>query len=122
MSAHGRITTNDWDRYDTRHAVITHPSMSAAELEAGYKRARRDFYRWGSIARGTLARETPVEALRHAAYQIGWKKLGPVWDAAIRVKRLADARPALERVLGGRRAGARTPVSGLPADPRPVTR
>ena len=51
------------------------------------------------MARSALARETPGEALRHAAYQVGWKKLGPMWDAAIRVKRLADARPWLESVL-----------------------
>jgi hypothetical protein len=99
MAAAGRITTTDWNRFDTRHAVISHPRMAAAELEDGYDRARRDFYRWGAMARGALARETPGEALRHAAYQIGWKKLGPMWDAAIRVKRLADARPLLERVL-----------------------
>lgn len=100
MAHEGRIITNDYELFDTRHAVISHPRMNARELEAGYDRARRDFYRWGSIARGALARETPGEALRHVAYQVGWKKLGPVWDAAIRVKRLADARPWLERVLG----------------------
>ena len=113
MAAEGRITTNDWSLYDTRHAVISHPRMSAGQLEAGYDRARRDFYRWGSIARGALARETPAESIRHAAYQIGWKKLGPMWDAAIRVKRLADARPWLERVLG------RTTATAGAAGPAP---
>jgi radical SAM superfamily enzyme YgiQ (UPF0313 family) len=110
MAAQGRITTADWSRYDTRHAIISHPRMSAGELEAGYDRARRDFYRWSSIARGALARETPGEALRHVAYQFGWKKFGPMWDAAIRVKRLADARPWLERVLASRT----TPTTGTP--------
>ena len=100
-----------------RHAVISHPRMSASELESGYHRARRDFYRWGSIARGALARETPGEALRHAAYQIGWKKLGPVWDTAIRVKRLADARPWLERVLGHGEARTGADASRLKTEP-----
>lgn len=117
MAAAGRITTNDWSLYDTRHAVISHPTMSAEVLRAGYDRARRDFYSWGSIARGTVARETPGEALRHAAYQIGWKKLGPVWDAAIRVKRLADARPWLERVLGREAARADASLVGERAVP-----
>jgi hypothetical protein len=99
MAAQGRILTGDWRRYDTRHAVIRHPHMGPEQIEAGYERARRDFYRWGSILRGAAARETLGEGVRHAAYQIGWKKLGPVWDAAIRLKRLASARPALERVL-----------------------
>jgi radical SAM superfamily enzyme YgiQ (UPF0313 family) len=99
MAAEGRILTTDWSRYDTRHAVIAHPRMSPDQIEAGYARARHDFYRWGNIARGTLARATAGERMRHAAYQVGWKKLGPVWDAAIRLRRLADARPWLERVL-----------------------
>jgi hypothetical protein len=73
--------------------------ICAGEIEAGYERARSDFYRWGSILRGSAAREPPGESLRHAAYQVGWKKLGWVWDTAIRLKRLSDARPALERVL-----------------------
>jgi radical SAM superfamily enzyme YgiQ (UPF0313 family) len=117
MAAAGRITTRDWNRFDTRHAVISHPRMTATELEAGYDRARRDFYRWGSIARGSLARSTPGEALRHAAYQIGWKKLGPVWDAAIRVKRLADARPWLERVLAAASTGTAPAASAAASSP-----
>jgi radical SAM superfamily enzyme YgiQ (UPF0313 family) len=101
MAAQGRILTNDWNLYDTRHAVFAHPRMAGEQLEAGYHRARREFYGWGSILRGSLARETTGERVRHAAYAIGWKKLEPVWDAAIRLRRLAAARPALEGVLAG---------------------
>ena len=101
MAAEGRILTNDWNRYDTRHAVVSHPHMTSEQLEAGYHRARRDFYSWKSILRGSLSRETTGERVRHAAYAIGWKKLGPVWDTAIRLRRLAAARPALEGVLAG---------------------
>ena len=36
--------------------------MSAATLEAGYWRAYRDFYRWGSIARGAAAHDDFVGA------------------------------------------------------------
>jgi radical SAM superfamily enzyme YgiQ (UPF0313 family) len=55
MAAQGRLTTNDWDRYDTRHAVFQPARMSASALEAGYWWAYREFYRWGSIARGAAA-------------------------------------------------------------------
>jgi radical SAM superfamily enzyme YgiQ (UPF0313 family) len=116
MAAQGRIITRDWRRYDTRHAVIRHPLMRTDQIEAGYERARQDFYRWGSILRGAAARETLGESARHAAYQIGWKKLGWVWDTAIRLKRLADARPALERVLASVSAsGAPAPAASPPA-------
>lgn len=84
--------------------------MSASELESGYWRAYRDFYSWSSIARGTLARETPSERIRHLAYQVGWKKAEPVWDALIRARRLRMAVPLLERMLG-RPASMNSPAS-----------
>jgi radical SAM superfamily enzyme YgiQ (UPF0313 family) len=52
MEAEGRILHRDWDLYDTRHTVFRPARMSAEALEAGYRRAYRDFYRWGSILRG----------------------------------------------------------------------
>src|SRR3954468_22286862 len=48
MVAEGRITSQDWDRYDTRHVVYRPAGMTPEQLEAGYWRAYRDFYRWGS--------------------------------------------------------------------------
>jgi hypothetical protein len=41
--------------------------MSAEELEKGYWRAYRDFYRWGSIARGAATHGSAVTRLRHFA-------------------------------------------------------
>lgn len=108
MHAAGRITSYDWERYDTRHAVIEHPTMTAAELEAGYRRAKLDFYSWRNVSRASFARETPAERLRHLAYAAAWKKAEPVWDVAIRLGALRFARPALESVLDGtRRIAAR---------------
>src|SRR5262249_30982313 len=46
LSAQRRIVIHDWDLYDTRHAVFRPARMSAAELEIGYRRAYREFYRW----------------------------------------------------------------------------
>ena len=57
-------SSDDWDRYDTRHAVFQPKRMTAEQLEAGYWRAYRDFYRWGSIVRGAAppAHAVPVDA------------------------------------------------------------
>jgi radical SAM superfamily enzyme YgiQ (UPF0313 family) len=95
----GRITTTDWDRYDTRRAVFVPARMSAEELEDGYRRAYRDFYAWGSIFRGVAAGEGFARQLRHLAYTAGWKKCEPVWDAVIRARRVGTMLPALETVL-----------------------
>ena len=107
----GRITSHDWDRYDTRHVVFRPARMSAETLERGYHWAYREFYRWRSIARGAMAHGAVVPGLRHAAYAAGWKKFEPVWDLVIRARRTAMMRPALESILSefGRRStqGAR---------------
>ena len=42
-----------------------------------------------------------LSALRHVAYAGGWKKFEPMWDMAIRLKRVAHLRPVLESVLNG---------------------
>jgi hypothetical protein len=108
MAAAGRITTNDWDAYDTRHAVFQPARMSADELERGYWRAYRSFYRWRSIAHGAAAHGAPMPALRHAAYAAGWKKFEPLWDLLIRARRTALMLPMLETILSefGRRSSA----------------
>ena len=103
LSAEGRIMSEDWDLYDTRHAVFEPAGMTRAQLEAGYGRARRDFYAWGSILQGTLAREGVGEQLRHLVYQAGWKKAEPLWDALIRLRQLPAVLPLLEAVLDARR-------------------
>jgi len=96
-----RITTDDWNLYDTRHAVFTPARMSAQALEDGYWRAYQDFYRWRSILKGASSKTNLLPALRHVAYAGGWKKFEPMWDAAIRLKHVADLRPVLETVLHG---------------------
>ena len=105
MTAERRITTNDWDLYDTRHAVFTPARMTAETLERGYRLAYRDFYRWGAIARGAAAHDSLAASLRHAAYAAGWKKFEPLWDLIIRARRAGVMLPALEAILSefGRR-------------------
>jgi radical SAM superfamily enzyme YgiQ (UPF0313 family) len=105
MVEQGRITTNDWDRYDTRHVVFKPARMSPDVLEDGYWRAYRTFYKWASIARGAAAHDDLLAGLRHAAYAAGWKKFEPVWDLVIRAKQAGMMLPALEAILAefGRR-------------------
>jgi radical SAM superfamily enzyme YgiQ (UPF0313 family) len=122
LHAQGRIITNDWNMYDTRHAVFQPARIAPDALETGYWRAYRQFYRWGSIFQGALTKEHWTDALRHLAYAGGWKKLEPFWDVVIRLRQVARLRPLLETVLngpdaersstrGGKRASATTGVA-----------
>jgi radical SAM superfamily enzyme YgiQ (UPF0313 family) len=101
LAAQGRITTHDWDQYDTRHTVFRPALMSADELERGYWSAYRDFYRWRSIIRGAAAHDDVVSGLRHFAYASGWKKFEPLWDLVIGAKRAGMMLPVLEAILSG---------------------
>jgi radical SAM superfamily enzyme YgiQ (UPF0313 family) len=101
MEADGRLLHRDWDLYDTRHVVYRTHGMTAEQLETGYWRAYRDFYRWGSILRGAWAKDTLAGRLRHAAYAAGWKKFEPLWDVVIKTKRVFRLLPVLEAVLEG---------------------
>jgi radical SAM superfamily enzyme YgiQ (UPF0313 family) len=100
MKAQGRITSWNWDRYDTRHAVFQPLKMSPETLEAGYWQAYRDFYRWDAIFKSAWTKDSPTGRLRHLAYAGGWKKFEPVWDWVIRAQRVAHFLPLLETVLG----------------------
>jgi radical SAM superfamily enzyme YgiQ (UPF0313 family) len=114
MSAADRIVHRDWDRYDTRHVVYEPKGMTPAELESGYGRAYRDFYRWPALWRGASTKEPVGDRLRHLAYAGGWKKFEPAWDLLIRTGRVLHALPLLEATLGS--FGTRRPV-GLRSGP-----
>jgi radical SAM superfamily enzyme YgiQ (UPF0313 family) len=101
LVAQGRITTNNWDLYDTRHVVFRPAKMAAKALEAGYWRAYQDFYRWASIFKGAWTKAGWGDRLRHVAYAGGWKKFEPLWDWIIRAKRVPYMLPILETVLEG---------------------
>ncbi len=100
MEAAGRILHRDWDLYDTRHVVFEARGMRAEELESGYWRAYREFYRWGSIFRSASTTRSWGGRLRHLAYAGGWKKFEPLWDWVIRARRVSRMLPLLEAVLG----------------------
>jgi radical SAM superfamily enzyme YgiQ (UPF0313 family) len=124
MKATGRITTDNWDLYDTRHAVYRPARMTAETLEAGYWRAYREFYQWGSILQGAWTKDNVAGKLRHLAYAAGWKKFEPVWDWVIRARRVYQFLPMLETVLagwGGHKTHY-TPTLSLPRTPFPTPR
>ena len=101
MEAQGRLLHRRWDLYDTRHAVFRPARMSPQALESGYRRAYRDFYRWGSILRSAATKPAWSAVVRHAAYSAGWKKFEPLWHLLIRARRVTHALPLLEAVLSG---------------------
>ncbi|MCA9902299.1 MAG: B12-binding domain-containing radical SAM protein [Anaerolineae bacterium] len=99
MEAEGRITSRNWDLYDTRHVVYRPAKLTPEALEAGYWHAYREFYRWGAIFRGAATKPTLSGSMRHVAYAGGWKKFEPFWDAVIRMKRATQLLPLLETIL-----------------------
>ena len=99
MRAQNRLTTNDWDLYDTRHVVYRPNGLTAAELKRGYDWSYRKFYTWSNIATAASNHDSLKHSLKHLAYSAGWKKFEPAWDFVIRIKQLAQMRPMLEAVL-----------------------
>ena len=97
--AAGRLLTRDWDLYDTRHVVYQPARMSPETLKRGYDWAYREFYRWPSIARASLAHGSIRHRAKHFFYAAGWKKFEPLWDLVIRARRLPSMTPLLEAVL-----------------------
>jgi radical SAM superfamily enzyme YgiQ (UPF0313 family) len=110
MRAEGRMRHDDWDRYDTRHVVFEPRGMTAKQLEAGYWRAYRDFYRWSNLWRGAATKPVLRDRLRHLAYAGAWKKFEPLWDLLIRSRHVLHALPLLEATLGS--FGARRSPKG----------
>jgi radical SAM superfamily enzyme YgiQ (UPF0313 family) len=99
MEQQGRITSRDWDLYDTRHVVYRPSRLTPEALEAGYHWAYREFYRWSSIARAALAHESWKHQAKHFAYSAGWKKFERAWNLVIRLRQLRQMTPVLEAVL-----------------------
>jgi radical SAM superfamily enzyme YgiQ (UPF0313 family) len=99
MMEEGRITTTDWNKYDTRHTVFQPAKMDGDTLEACYHKAYREFYSWSSIAKSVSTKPTLQAKLRHAAYTVAWKKVEPVWDLLIKTGILQKTTVMLEAVL-----------------------
>jgi radical SAM superfamily enzyme YgiQ (UPF0313 family) len=101
MAAAHRITSHDWNQYDTRHVVFQPLRLSPEGLDEGYRRAYRNFYSWNGILRSAFQQKSWTNRIRHLAYAGGWKKCEPLWDLIIRAGRVGACIPALEAVLMG---------------------
>jgi radical SAM superfamily enzyme YgiQ (UPF0313 family) len=125
LEREGRITTRDWDLYDTRHVVYRPARLAPEALKEGYDWAYEEFYRWSSIARASLAHGTVKHQAKHFFYAAGWKKFEMAWNAVIRARQLRLMTPMLEGVLSrvtrrkdrGERAGSigppfKNPIEG----------
>jgi radical SAM superfamily enzyme YgiQ (UPF0313 family) len=117
MNAAGRILTRDWDLYDTRHVVYRPERISPEALKTGYDWAYREFYRWSSIARGSLAHGSIKHQAKHFFYAAGWKKFEPLWDLVIRARQLRIMTPVLEGVLSRVTASDTSPEATAGAHP-----
>lgn len=99
MKRAGRITTHNWDLYDTRHVTFTPSQMTERELKEGYDRSYERFYQWNSILKASLFHGSVKHQIKHFCYTSGWKKFEPVWNLFIQMKRLNMMTPLLEGVL-----------------------
>jgi len=95
----GRIVTNDWDLYDTRHVVYETQGLSAKELENGYWWSYKEFYKWKSIFKASFTHDTLKHQMKHLFYAGGWKKFEEFWNVIINVGGLQKMLPLLELLL-----------------------
>ena len=95
----GRITSHDWDLYDTRHVVYKTKSLSPKELEAGYWWAYKEFYKWNNIFKASFSHDSLKHQMKHLAYTGGWKKFEGLWNIAIKSGGLKYFLPLLETLL-----------------------
>jgi radical SAM superfamily enzyme YgiQ (UPF0313 family) len=99
LEQQGRITTRDWDLYDTRHVVYRPARLRPARLKDGYDWAYEEFYRWSSVARASWSHGSLKHQAKHFFYAAGWKKFEAAWNLVIRARQLRLMTPLLEGVL-----------------------
>lgn len=99
MMSQGRITSNNWDLYDTRNVVYETMRMSAQELKDGYNWAYQSFYSWSNIFKASMTHNEMKHKLKHLFYAGGWKKFESVWNFLIKFRHLNSMLPALEAIL-----------------------
>ncbi|UII29765.1 B12-binding domain-containing radical SAM protein [Fulvivirga ulvae] len=99
MEKAGRITSRNWDLYDTRHVVYKTRNLTAEQLEEGYWWAYKEFYSWNNIVKSSLHHEAFKHMLKHFFYAGGWKKFEPLWNFIIKSGSLSGMLPLLESIL-----------------------
>ncbi len=99
MQKAGRITTKNWDLYDTRHVVFKPKNISPEDLKRGYDYSYKEFYKYKSIYKAAMHHKALKHKIKHLSYTAGWKKFEPVWNFIIKTEGLRYTRPFLEAVL-----------------------
>lgn len=94
-----RITSRNWDLYDTRHVVYRTTNLSTRELEEGYNWAYNEFYSWSDIFEASWKHDLIKHKLKHLFYTGGWKKFEPLWNFLIKTGGLNHMLPLLESIL-----------------------
>jgi radical SAM superfamily enzyme YgiQ (UPF0313 family) len=99
MENSGRIITNDWDLYDTRHVVYETKGLTANELEKGYWWSYKEFYKWSNVFKASFLHDSFKHQMKHLFYTGGWKKFEELWNVIINVGGLKNMLPLLELLL-----------------------
>ncbi|MEG1256251.1 radical SAM protein [Clostridium sp.] len=99
MDEDKRLNIKDWRLYDTRHLVFDHPNITKEQMEYGYNKAYKDFYKWRNIGKASKEHEELRMKMKHLSYAGGWKKFEPVWNFLIKNELLSNARGSLVRTL-----------------------
>ena len=94
-----RITSLNWDLYDTRHVVYRTTNLTTRELEDGYNWAYKEFYSWSNIFEASWQHDSLKHKLKHLFYTGGWKKFEPLWNFLIKTGGLNQMLPLLESIL-----------------------
>lgn len=94
-----RITTNNWDLYDTRHVVYKTKGLTADELEKGYWWSYKEFYKWSNVFKASFSHDSFKHQMKHLFYTGGWKKFEELWNVIINIGGLQKMLPLLELLL-----------------------
>ncbi len=114
MESAGRITTRNWDLYDTRHVVYRTAKLSPEALKEGNDWAYRNFYSWPNVFAASNVHPTVKHKMKHLLYSGGWKKFEPLWNFLIKTGNLNNMLPLLEGILSKVRQPSSTAPEGQP--------
>ena len=99
LEKEGRITSYDWEKYDTRTVVFKTIGLTPEELKQGYDWAYREFYSWRNIFKASFGHDKFKQQLFHLLYMASWKKFEPFWNFVIQHDKLNRMLPMLDRIL-----------------------
>ena len=99
LEKENRIISKDWNLYNTRNIVFKPAKMEAKDLEDGYWQSYKNFYSMNSIIKSAMQHKKNTQKISNFLYSFGWKKIEPVWELLIRLKKLPYSIPLLEAVL-----------------------